>query len=241
MKAHEEFEANAKKAVEGSSIVLPDCSKLLLFTGYYPLNVQSSVKKGAFISIDTTIHRSMSKFMPLNYATVKISISLDGQHSTSYGYDFQCSFENNTLIIPDVLELKFTRTYDEGVLVNVSGVITNSNTPISGSTRFNPVQLETFVGDYYDITTNGGQQQKTKVLSVKSETEIMFDYGSGTGKLSPVDKYTYNPAMYVMLFTGANGTKYTLMMGTAGEMGLACSIQQDNKAQIAISCLPLPL
>jgi hypothetical protein len=209
-----------------SGIVLPDCSKLVPFTGYYPMDIQA----GAFLSIDTTENRSMSPVSPLNYSSVEISVSMDGKTSKTYHFDFQTQFDGSKLIIPGVLELTFTREYDNGILTKFSGTI--GGTAVTGSTRFNPVPLDSFIGEYFEVVSG----QPKNVLTINSDTDIQFDFGTGT--LSPVTSYSYNPAMYVLTFTGEDSTAYTLMLGTTGAMGLACSIQHDSTAVIAVSCFP---
>jgi hypothetical protein len=98
--------------------------------------------------------------------------------------------------------------------------------------------LTAFVGDYYDVQTS------RKVLSIAENLVILFDFSAlvtGSGELEQVYDYTYTPAMFVLAFSGKPGTKpdkFTLMLGTAGRNGLACSIQGEGTARLAVSILP---
>jgi hypothetical protein len=204
------------------NIVVPNCGELVPFTGYYSMDVAP----GAFLSIDTNWHYSSSPLFPLNYDSVEISVSLDGKTSQIHPFDFNTSFDGKTLSIPGVLSLVFTRGYQDGVLTTFSGTI--GNVPVTGSTRFNPVPLSAFAGTYIEVDP---LNLKT-VLSVTPESQIKFDFGTG---LQEVGCFTYNPAMYVLMFTGTDQNNHVLMLGTAGHSGLACSIQVGSTASFAVT------
>lgn len=210
-------------------IALPDCSELVPFTGYYPM--ETGMGTGAFISIDTTEYYSPSPLLPY-YAAIEINVSMDGITSTTYPFDFDTQFDGTTLIMPDVLNLVFTREYDEGKLTSFTGTI--GTTDVSGYTRFNPVALENFVGTYKQIDPPTGEA----VLSIASDKDISFDFNDGTGVLTKISSYSYVPAMYVLLCSDSSSKKYTLMLGTAGKLGLAVSVQESGSARMAVTILP---
>src|SRR5437879_4572384 len=193
-------------------IALPDCSELVPFTGYY--SIETGMGTGAFLSIDTTEYYSPSPLLPY-YPSIDINVSMDGVTSKTYPFDFDTQFDGTTLIMPNVLNLVFTREYDEGKLISFTGTI--EPTAVNGYTRFNQVGLESFVGSYKQVSPLSGKE----VLSIASDKDISFDYGNGTGVLTPISSYSYVPAMFVLLCSDASSNKYTLMLGTAGNMGLA--------------------
>jgi hypothetical protein len=207
-----------------------DVSKLVPFTGYYAMNVAP----GAFLSIDTTEERSIS---PVQKTTkISINVSMDGKSAVTHAFGDGATFDGVTLNIPGKLRLDFTREYRDGHLAAFSGTI--GGVKANGETYFNQVPLSAFVGDYYDLKTS------KKALSIKSETEILFDFSvfsTASGELQPVNGYSYVPAMFVLTFKGRSGSEpasFTVMLGTASQMGLACSIQANNTARLAVSILP---
>ena len=210
---------------------MTDVSKLVPFTGYYSMNVAP----GAFLSIDTVEERSIS---PIQETTIiSINVSMDGKSATTYLFGGGATFDGVTLTIPEKLTLKFTREYGDGHLVTFSGTI--GGVKVNGETYYNPVPLSAFIGDYYDAQTS------KLALSIKSESEILFDYSifSAPGKLQQVNSYSYVPAMFVLTFGGKSSSKpasFTLMLGTAGKSGLACSIQGGGTPRFAVSILPFP-
>jgi len=209
-------------------IALPDCSELVPFTGYYPM--ETGMGTGAFISIDTTEY-SPSPLLPY-YAAIEINISMDGVTASAYPFDFDTQFDGTTLIMPNVLNLVFTRECDEGKLTSFTGTI--GTTEVSGYTRFNPVALENFVGSYKQVDPLTGEA----VLSIASDKDISFDFNDGTGVLTKISSYSYVPAMYVLLCSDASSKKYTLMLGTASSMGLAVSAQETGSNRLAVTILP---
>lgn len=207
-------------------------NQLVPFTGYYSM----SIAPGAFLSIDTTdVPSSTQPIFPVPTSpTITVSVSMDGKTSSTYPFTGSASFDGSTLHIPDgKIKLQLTRNYDDGRLVSFTGTIDSKT--VNGSTYYNPVPLSAFVGDYFDADT--GKQ----ALSIKSDSSIMFDFSifSGGGKLQQVESHTYTPAMFVLAFTGSDGTKFILMLGTAGKSGLACSIQGGGIPRFAVSILPL--
>ncbi len=200
-----------------------DVSKLVPFTGYYSMTAASGVAPGAFVSIDTTEQQSPKA------TNIVINVSMDGKSIfASYPFSQGDSFDGRTLNIPSgKLTLDFTRHYKDGQLATFSGTIGGVN--VSGGTYFNPVALSAFIGDYFDPATG------KKALSIKSDTEILFDFSAlsknPSGRLKAVIGYSYVPAMFVLTFSGGSGSepgKFMLMLGTAGKLGLACSIQDGD-------------
>jgi hypothetical protein len=191
----------------------PNDAKRLLaaFTGYYGLD-----KPGGFFSIDAVERYANSSLAGLS---VKISVSLDGEHSTHYDFDeSKASFDGQTLVIPGVLQVGLNRGYQDGRLVQVSGTITGK-AAITGYTCFNPVWLPVFVGTYKNILTQA-------VKMVVAESSLKFDFGDGRG-LQNIPDFGYGPAMYAAQFY-KDGVEYTLMLGTAAEYGLACFITDSS-------------
>jgi hypothetical protein len=213
-----------------------DVNKLVPLTGYYSLNVAPA----AFLSIDTIEQRSISPGQPpspIQAATnISISVSMDGSSVTTYPFGDGATFDGVSLNIPGQLTLEFSREYRDGHLVSFSGTI--KGVDVRGETYFNQVPLSAFVGDYYDAQTS------RLVLSIKDNLELLFDFSmfSGTsGELQQVHSYGYMPAMFVLTFGSESSSeprKFTLMLGTVGKNGLACSIQGGATPRLAVSILP---
>jgi hypothetical protein len=206
-------------------------TKLVPFTGHYALNAAP----GAFLSIDTTEERSVSPSqpaLPIQETTkVSINISMDGKSSASYAFNDGATFDGVTLDVPRRLTLKFSREYREGHLASFAGTI--GGVSVEGESYFNPVPLSAFIGDYFDVETS------RKVLSI-ADSSVLFDFSIFTntaGELQQVYRYRYLPAMFVLSF-GGEPNRFTLMLGTAGKSGLACSIQGGGTARLAVSILP---
>jgi hypothetical protein len=211
--------------------------ELVPFTGYYSMNIVP----GAFLSIDTTEEYAVPAGIQKT-TTISINVSMDGKSVATYPFSGGATFDGRTLKIPATLSLDFTRGYNDGHLVTFSGTIGSKN--VNGETSFNPVPLPAFIGDYYDLVTS------KKVLSIRSETAIHFDFSTlsnPSGELQPVSHFSYVPAMFVLTFNGKPGSdpaSFMLMLGTAGKLGLACSVQdggtpQRFKPRMSVSIPPL--
>lgn len=217
-------------------MTLADTSRLVPFTGYYSMNVAP----GAFLSIDTLEERSISSGRPISalQETISISIhvSMDGKACSAYSFGDGATFDGGRLDIPGQLTLDFTRHYKDGRLASFTGTI--EGVSVNGETYYNPVPLSAFVGDYYDVHTS------RKVLSIADDLVVSFDFstfGSAPGELQQVRSYRYAPAMFVLTFAGEPNPQagaFTLMLGTAGQKGLACSIQGGGAPRLAVSILP---
>jgi hypothetical protein len=217
--------------------MVTDISKLVPFTGYYSM----SVGAGAFLSIDTVEKR----FMPPGHATsplheiieISINVSMDGRSSATYSFNQEGTFNGSRLNIPGRLTLDFRREYQKGRLASFAGTIEGVN--VSGETYFNQVPLSAFVGNYYDVQTS------RSALSVTDSLAVLFDFdiflNGPARELRRVQSYNYAPAMFVLTFSdksSAQPSKFTLMLGTAGKNGLACSIQGGGAPRLAVSILP---
>jgi hypothetical protein len=210
---------------------MADVSKLVPFTGYYSMNAAP----GAFLSIDTTEDVSVAAGIQKT-TNVTVNVSMDGKSVTPYPFSGGATFDGATLTIPTgklgKLTLHLTRHFSDGHLVKFSGMIGGAN--VTGASYFNPVPVSAFVGDYYYY-----DKKTSKIfhaLSIKGDTEILFDFSvfsTPSGKLQQVNSYSYVPAMFVLSFNNTSSAapaKFMLMLGTASQFGLACSIQ-DGDAQ----------
>jgi hypothetical protein len=211
-----------------------DTSALVPFTGFYSMNAAP----GAFLSIDSVERRtrpSDSTSSPQEKTDISISVSMDGKSCTTYAFRDDASFDGAKLNIPGKLSIAFSRQYKGGRLTSFSGSVDGVN--VAGETYFNPVPLAAFAGDYHDVQT------KERVLSIAEDLAILFDFGvflSTPGRLREVQSYDYLPAMFVLRFSDephSPPNKFTLMLGTAGERGLACSIQGGGTPRLAVSIL----
>lgn len=227
-KLHSPTKESAENALK--AIASPNADTIMSYTGYYPMDVAP----GAFLSIDTTeYYYRFSEPITISVAIVSVSISMDGKTSKTYRLDKSTSFDGKTLIIPNVLDITLTRKYEDGILTTFSGVV--GKTPVKGMTSFNPIPLSTFSGDYYSL------KSKKHVLSVKDsgrpyESSISFDFGSG---LQGVRAYSFTPLMFVLAITQpGTADPYTIMLGTASGMGLACYILGAENSGYAFSILP---
>jgi hypothetical protein len=211
-----------------------DISALVPFTGFYSMNVA----QGAFLSIDSVEQRTRSSdptSSPQEKTDISISVSMDGKSATTYAFRDGASFDGATLNIPGQLRIVFSRQYEGGRLASFSGMVDGVN--VTGETYFNPVPLLAFAGDYYDVQTS------ERVLSIANDLALLFDFGiflSTPGQLREVQNYDYLPAMFVLEFSDerhAPPNTFTLMLGTAGKRGLACSIQGGGTPRLAVSIL----
>jgi hypothetical protein len=209
-----------------------DVRMLVPFTGYYSIDVAP----GAFLSIDTIEERSASPVQPTlpteESISVSISVSMNGKAATTYPFDGEATFDGVTLKIPDKLALDFSREYRDGHLASFTGKI--GDVDVKGEGYFNQVPLSAFVGDYYDVKT------EKRALSITNELALLFDFAifsGGSGELRQVYSHRYVPAMFVLTFSGER-EKFTLMLGTAGKSGLACSIQGGGTPRLAVSIVP---
>jgi hypothetical protein len=215
---------------------MTDVDKLVPFTGYYSMDVAP----GAFLSIDTAEERSthpVQPAAPLQKTTnIAISVSMNGKSTTVYSFSDGATFDGVTLSITGQLTLRFAREYRDGHLVYFTGTI--GNVDVKGETYYNQVPLSAFVGDYYDVQT------LKLVLSIRDNLAVLFDFSIFSAiseEPRQVYSYSYAPAMFVLTFSGAptsQPSKFTLMLGTAGKNGLACSIQGGATARLAVSILP---
>lgn len=216
---------NALKAIKS-----PDGDTIMSYTGYYSMDAGTTT--GAFLSIDTTeYYYKLSQNITVRVAAVSVTVSMDGTTSKTYPLDQSTTFIGTTLTIPNVLKITLTRGYNNGILTTFSGQVNSVN--VTGSTRFNPITLSTFNGNYTAVPA------MKKVLSVNDSTTIpykstiAFDFGAG---LQEIRSYTFTPLMFVLMFTKPGSQdKYVLMMGTAGTAGLACFIQHGTTGEYAVT------
>lgn len=211
---------SVKEVLNGIFPPSGEAEALMAFNGYYGLSGSNG-----FVSIDTTqyfinwpFHRMTIQY---DFPIITINVSLDGVSSTQYKFDGNSSFDGTTLKSGD-LTLTLTRDYFEGNLVSLSGTVGTAS--VSGSTYFNPVFLPVFAGNYKEITS------RQTILKVE---DVAIAFGDGT-EMQTIPVFSYNPAMYVINFN-LTGKAYTLMLGTAGNQGLACFITSGQSNDFAVT------
>ncbi len=217
--------------------VSPDTPKLMPFNGYYTLGNAT----GAFFAVDTNMVVNPQSPEPVFDLT--LIVSLDGTSATRYA--FTGTFDGTTLsqtweASGLSINLTFTRTVGSyGPVASCSGSITlpgQSAVNVSGSTYNNPISAPLFAGDYYVTTSN---TTPIKVMSIGSDNQLYYDYGSNSGQLSPVTTYVYNMNMYYFTFMQGNDT-VNLIMGTAANKGFACNNMTVGTSLVARSLLTIP-
>lgn len=219
-----------ERELEISSLANND---LASYTGYHSID---NTDKGAFLAVDTVEWTLTAPLGLINFTLINIAASLDGETSGSVPFSYPSSFIKNRLLIPDVLDLTFSRAYNNGVLSTFNGKI--GTTSVNGLSRFNPVPLATYAGEYFSSTATGSKP----VLLVGDNGELKFDFGSGNGDLITVTEYAYYPAMFVLVFkenTSAN--TFVLMLGTSGTKGLVCDIEQEGSVNRSVTTFPSEL
>lgn len=217
--------------------VNPDTPMLMPFNGYYTL----SNAAGAFFAVDTNMVITPESAEPRFDLT--LIVSLDGTSATRYA--FTGTFDGITLNqvwegAGFAINLTFSRTVDcYGPVASCMGNITlpgQPATPVSGSTYNNPISAPLFAGNYYVTTPN---TKPIKVMSIGSENELSYDYGSESGQLSPVTAYAYNMNMYYFTFMQGSDT-VSLIMGTAANKGFACNNMTTGTSLVARQLQTIP-
>lgn len=203
-------------------------SKIEYYIGYYCLDIAS----GAFLTIDsneqyTLLHDSINSSKMVNtIVTNTVSISLDGKNVKSFLFGEDVQFDGKTLVIEkENLSVDLVRNFQDGKLIELSGII--NGTSVKGYTYFNPVPLNVFLGDYKETIT-----PFKPVLSISKDLFLHIDLGNNA--LTTINSFSYNSAMYVVTFS-AEEKEYILMLGTAGKMGLACSIGVNGKSNFVVT------
>lgn len=207
-----------------------DTPKLMPFNGYYTLD--SAI--GAFFAIDTNMVIRPTASAP-EY-DLSLLISLDGKTSTRFA--FTGTFDGTTLLQEWTvgglnINLTFTRTNSSyGPTVTCKGSIALPNQqaiPVTGNTYNNPIPASLYIGDYYFTPSNS--TTPVKVMSIGANNQLMYDNGTNSGTLNPVDTYVYNLNMYYFSIVPDANTKVQLIMGTAATQGFACNNMtiKDNK------------
>lgn len=189
-------------------------------SGFYQL---PSIAPGAFLSI--LGQYQFAAGVIVGYS-VNIGLSLDGTTSCAYTFDDTMTFQNGTLTIPNVLEVKIARNFDPegGTLSTLVGTI--SGTPsVSGYNYFNPVPLSAFGGA--TMTTSAG----TDPLEVQSDTALSF-------KTKPMEAGVYVPLMYIVAgLTGKD--EWFMSFGSGGQKGNACIVTSVPPATtVVVSAIP---
>ncbi len=194
---------------------------LAKFNGYYALN-----STGAFFYVNTTLH--VARGGAKQKYVVSLASSLDG--TTSKTVPFTGSFTGRRLIQKPgrgiSFDLKFKRLPKSiGPTATITGTIKvpgQRKSRVSGTTYSNPTP-PSFWGwggtqTYYLPADPGGKP--TPLAKIRQNGEILSDGGVTGGKLTKVQKYSYNFDMYYFSFKNQQEEKEEFVMGTAGEAGL---------------------
>lgn len=227
--------------------VNPDAMALMAFNGYYTL----SNAKGAFFAVDTNIHFQNGSSTPIY--DLALLVSLDGK--TSARFPFSGTFDGTHLVQTSAalegltINLTLSRTDgSDGTTAKCSGTIAlplKSPVQISGSTYNNPIPVSLFAGEYYEtapihLSPDNKKMAAIKVMQIKDNHQVLYDYGTNDGNLKPVPAYTYNLNMYY--FTFAQGTQtVNLIMGTAAEGGFACNNMTTGSPARSLQTIPFPV
>lgn len=204
-------------------VASPDTTKLIPFNGYYSLENTP----GAFFAIDANM--SVSDFGKTCAYFINLIVSVDG--TTSYSVTFSTGTFNGTTLSQQnelfSIHLTLNRpNTSDGITASCTGTVQIGNSEatisIQGSTYNNPIDSSLFAGTYYLPTapTATAPESFTQVAEIFADNAIHFDFGSGDGKLKPVEAYIYNMNMYYYTF---DNNTYNLIMGTGGPSGLACN------------------
>ena len=244
--------------VNPDNFVLNDDTKALMaFNGYYALESIT----GGFFTVDTNMHITSETTTPI--FDISIILCLDGKTSTRV--PFTGTFDGTTLTQTNLAneEISFQLTFahvnnNEGIIANVNGKITFPNQEsinISGSTYNNPIEYNTYIGEYFETVPFHFEKNSTvksteisvPVLKMDSDYKILFDFGTNDGVLQTVPSYTYNLNMYFFTFQKEENT-YHLIMGTGADKGLVSNnmtttIQKDGTAKVSsrnLVTIPFP-
>lgn len=232
---HHQLMTRANQNPSSLSSVNPDTPKLMPFNGYYALGKPI----GAFFAVDTNMVVFPGSAEPI--FQLSLIVSLDGTKAASYA--FTGTFDGTTLIQKDAagfsLELVFSRPAgaNYGPTAYCAGSVTLPGQPaacISGSTYNNPISANLFSGDYYVTTPN---TTPIKVLSIGSDYQLLYDYGSNNGQLLPVTTFAYNMNMYFFSLLQGDD-QVALIMGTAANKGFACNNMTTTGASRSLLTIP---
>jgi hypothetical protein len=222
----------------GSLGATQDEERLLAFNGYYSLDGAP----GGFFAVDANIHVvNASGTITLS---VNLLICLDGKTSTTI--PFTGSFDGTRLVqrVGSLeIALEFRRPASGScATASVSGAIIfhlaarrQVSISISGSTFNNPIPMHLFAGTYY----LPGAASKEPVAIIAGGpgdwVSIKYDWGAGSGNLTPVTEFTYNCNMYYFALADSDHplgpTSPKLIMGTASGQGLACQNIDQYKSR----------
>ena len=194
-----------------NTVASTNAADLIPFTGFYTLSSGS----GSFLLIDTNFIYSGGV---ITYEA-SVTLSTDGAASDKYDFAQYCTFVENVLTVSNGAQTVATATLSN---VNSGGIVSMLNgtvkgVAVTGTTPFNPIQIDVFAADYYQaLQTPVGTQY---VLTFQINADGSVAYRPDTrGDLLPIDVYAYNYAMFVIEFA-VNGQTVTFEMGTASGSG----------------------
>lgn len=199
-------------------------SPLRWYTGYYSLvgTGSDTLPQGAFIQIISSGNQDSL------FDIVSIAISTNGTTVKKYTSGFTIDNVHNKIVIPNIADITLTKNSNERAVSSLQGII-NGKT-VAGVNYLSPSPLEILVGSYKNPSG-------TEVLNISKNStsslpvfNIEYDFGDGKG-MQVIEKYTYDPTMYLLTFYNSKNEEYVLMMGTGEGKGLASYVLVvDNPA-----------
>jgi len=191
-------------------VVSSVAESLVPFTGYYTLDAGP----GAFLLVDTNYLYALVDGTPVITYKATITFSLNGTSSAVFDADTCCTFDNGNLTVAyDGITAAQVYLFKDTANGNVSSLTgTVEGTAVTGSTPFNPIEMQVFAAEYFE-PVDGGYQGR---LTLNPDYSVWFREGSGD--FVQVTEYFYNYAMFVIGFT-LNGETNTFEMGTTSASG----------------------
>lgn len=196
---------------------LPSSAQALVpYTGYYPL----SQVAGAFVTIGTNM---TSTGVDVSYDAT-VTISIDGQNSTQYGWN-DCAVEGNTLVISTATGIVASLNFSPAIAgMQLSGTIAGYTGEVQAVSPFAPVDFKVWYGTYYAQQKPTGQPPHyafVPVLEVKEDAQgnPSVWWSPGSAPLKQVAAFQYDFSMFVIGFASGENASILFEMGTAAGWG----------------------
>ncbi len=209
-----------------NTVASTNAADLIPYTGFYALSSGS----GSFLLIDTNFIYNNGA---ITYEA-SITISTDGVSSDKYDFAQCCTFADNVLTVSNgtstVASVTLSSVNSGGVVSALSGTV--GGVQVTGTTPFNPIEIDVFAAEYYEtLQTSGGPVYVAK-FRINTDGSIAYRPDDG-GDLVPVQLYAYNYAMFVIEFAVA-GKTITFEMGTAPGSGRVAGNSANGSMLISI-------